>query len=82
MSLLIAVTVLCIIQVFLFVMLYRNSLTEKILIEWCNEVYENRVNGDSSLDWSDLPTYSKVLFNFFLWRHKPLKEYLNKDCFL
>lgn len=63
---------------FCIVMFIKNEFTCKIQIGWVNDVYNNQVNGDGTLDYSDIPTYMSTLFNPFLWRHKPLGEVLSK----
>lgn len=76
MDIVVVLLLACIIT--LVVVLIRNEITYKIKTAWVSEVYESQTKGDKSLDWEDIPSYEVVLFNFLLWKYKPLKEYLKK----
>ena len=62
--------------VFSVIFLIKNEINYKIQIQWIDEVYNDRIGEDSVLEWSMLPGYTGSLFDPFLWKHKPLKEYL------
>lgn len=64
--------------ILLLLALVRNSLIFYIRGKWIEDIHENRVNGDGSLEWKDLPDYYLMLINFRVWRYVPLKRYLNK----
>lgn len=55
--------------------LIRNSIAFNIKQKLIDEVYTNRTQGDSSLDWSDLPDYNKVMFDLRVWKYKPVEEF-------
>lgn len=73
------VLIVCLIlAVFCIAMLIKNELTCKIQIGWVNDVYHNKVNGDDTLDYSDIPSYTSTLFNPLVWKYKPLDDVLSK----
>jgi hypothetical protein len=54
----------------------KNIINLKIQLRWINEVYNDRISGEGVLEWPMIPDYKKSLYDPFLWKHKPLKEYL------
>ena len=62
--------------VLLVILFIKNEITYKIQIKWIDEVYNDRISENGVLEWTMIPSYNKSLFNPFLWKHKPLKEYL------
>lgn len=69
-------SVLFIMLVLLVIFIIKNEINYKIQIQWAHEVYNDRISGDSELEWPMIPKYNESLFNPFLWKYKPLKEYL------
>lgn len=69
-------SVLSIMLVLLVILFIKNEINYKIQIQWVNEVYNDRISEDSELEWSMIPKYTDSLLNPFLWKYKPLKEYL------
>lgn len=55
--------------------LIRNFIAFHVRDKLIAEVYINRTQGDSSLEWSDLPSYNKVMFDLRVWKYKPIKEF-------
>ena len=56
--------------------LLKNEIVYRIRKRWIDEIYDSQVNGDGALEWGHLPTYDQTFYNPFLWKYKPLKEYL------
>ena len=65
------ITLLCCVVLFI-----KNIINLKIQLRWIDEVYNDKISGEGVLEWPMIPGYDKSLFNPFLWKHKPLKEYL------
>ena len=69
-------SVLIIMLVLLVILFIKNKINYKIQIQWVDEVYNDKISEDSVLEWSMIPEYTVSLLDPFLWKYKPLKEYL------
>lgn len=69
-------SVLFVLFVLLAILFIKNEINYEIQIKWIDEVYNDKISENSVLEWSMIPSYGKSLFNPFLWKYKPLKEYL------
>lgn len=70
--------VLLVVFVVLSALIFKNNLTRSIQIKWVDEVYQNKLYGDNTLNYSDIPSYNSTLYNPLVWKHTPLKDFIKK----
>ena len=59
--------------VLLVILFIKNEITFKIQNTWSEDVWKSKMDGED-LDWSDIPSYNKTLYNLFIWKYKPLQR--------
>ena len=59
--------------VLLVILFIKNEITFKIQNTWSEDVWKSKMDGED-LDWSDIPSYNKTLYNPLIWKYKPLQK--------